>query len=152
MMAVCRQDLSEAAVKDVFVLSYDRMRRYEGTWHMEKGLLFPSYVFLESDNEELLLEELCKTTEAEGQKNGLFPIGMEEENFLKKLCGESYHLKMSRGVIRKGNMQIMEGPLKGMENRIRRIDRHKRLAKVGVIMKPDCHSIPAGLEITEKTV
>ncbi len=151
MMAVCRQDLSEAAVKDVFVLSYDRMRRYEGAWHMEKGLLFPSYVFLESDNEELLLEELQNSTLTVGQKKILLPLDRVEEEFLKKLCGESHHLKMSRGVIRKGSTQIMEGPLKGMESRICRIDRHKRLARV-VMMRPGCHTFPAGLEITEKTL
>ena len=39
---------------------------------------------------------------------------------------------MSRGIIREGNAQVTDGPLKGMENRIRRIDRHKRLAKIEI--------------------
>ena len=151
-MAVCRKYLSDTAAKDVFVLTYDRMRRYEGAWHMERRLLLPSYVFLESENEEFLSEELQKCTVFTGRKKRLFRIDKEEEVFLRKLCGENHHLKMSRGVIYKGRTQIMEGPLKGMENRIRRIDRHKKLAGVKVIIKPDCHLIPAGLEITEKAV
>ncbi len=152
MKALCRESLSETTVKEVFIPTYDCMRRYRGAWHREKRHLFPSYVFLDSENEELLLEELQKSRVAIVRKKGLFPIDREEEKFLKKLCGESHHLQMSRGVLHKGKIQIMEGPLKGMESRICRIDRHKRLARVGVIMNQDCNSIPAGLEITEKTL
>ena len=151
-MALCREDLSAIAVKDVFVPTYDCMRRYGGAWHREKRRLFPSYVFLDSENEELLLEEFRKSTVTAGRKKCMFSIGREEEEFLKKLCGESHHLNMSRGVIRKGSTQIMEGPLKGMESRIRRIDRHKRLARVEIMMRRGCHTFPAGLEITEKTL
>ena len=39
-LALCRKHLSKEAAKDVFVLTYDRMRRYEGAWHMEKRLVF----------------------------------------------------------------------------------------------------------------
>ena len=151
VLDVCRECLPDTVVKDVFVLTYDCMRRYERAWHMERRLLFPSYVFLESENKEFLSEELRKCMVAAGQKRHMLQLDREETDFLKKLCGENHHLKMSRGVIRKGSAQIMEGPLKGAENRICRIDRHKRLARVKVMMKPDWHLIPAGLEITEKS-
>ena len=149
-MEQCRKHLSDTAVRDVFVLTYDCIRRYKGAWHMERKLLMPSYIFLESENEETLLKEIQKCMAVSRYKKRLITIDREERKFLKKLCGEAHHLEMSRGVIRKGNAQIMEGPLKGMESRILQIDRHKRLARIAFIMKPDCHSIPAGLEITEK--
>ena len=114
--------------------------------------MFPGYVFLESEDEEILSEELegCGLTFRERQS--LFRIGNKEEEFLKRLCGAAHHLEMSRGVLHQGSARITEGPLKGMEKRISRIDRHKRLARVEMTIKPDNHYIQAGLEITEKII
>lgn len=144
------------------MLTYDRMRQYEGKWHLERHLLFPEYVILESGNEEFLLEELGKCRDFVKGERYLIRFGIEEEKILRNLCGKEHHLEMSRGIICEGNAQVTDGPLKGMENRIRRIDRHKRLAKIeigGIANDLSryrknicCRYIPAGLEITEKSV
>ena len=99
------------------------MRRYEGTWHTETKLLFPSYVFVESENRTLLLEEL-----KEGGMEALLCIEQAEEMFLRDLYGDSRHLMMSKGIVKGGFPQVTAGPLRGMEHKICRIDRHKRLA------------------------
>lgn len=140
-IALCREHLSKEAAKDVFVLTYDRMRRYEGAWHMEKALLFPSYILVDSGEEGILTGEMGK------KSRGLIPVDRETENFLKFLYGDCHHLKMSKGIIRDGIAQVIAGPLKGLEQKISRIDRHKRIAELAV---PMGHSIMAGLEITEK--
>lgn len=150
ILTICQEKLPKRTVDDVFVLTFDRMRRYEGVWHLEQQLLFPGYVFLESKNEEIISEELERSSIAFGKKNHLLRMSLEEEEFLKGLCGVKHHLEMSRGIIRKGSTLITEGPLKGIEKRISRIDRHKRLARIEIRMKPDYRYIPAGLEITEK--
>lgn len=134
------------------MLTCDRMRRYEGGWHLERKLLFPKRVFLESENEEILTEELWRYNIADVRRDGLFRMKLEEEQFLKELCGESHHLEMSRGILFRGVAKVEEGPLRGMENRICRIDRHKRLAGIRLVMKQESHMILAGLEITEKIV
>lgn len=159
--------LSRAAVSDVFMLTYDRMRRYEGTWHMEKKLLYPSYVFLESENEKLLTVEFGEFQFQVFSKNigGLVRINSDVEKFLKYLYGDEYHMEMSQGIIRDGSTQVLSGPLRGMERRICRIDRHRRLAKLSLGANgkrkgemqaddrrqgPDLGYIMAGLEITDK--
>lgn len=147
---LCRKYLSHRALKQAFVLTYDRVRRYEGAWHLERKLLLPSNVFLESEDEEILWEEFGKARELARYKNCLTRMKQEEEEFLRRLYGSEYHLKMSRGIISKGTAQIIEGPLKGMENRICRIDRHKRLAWLQTVMRQEYRYISAGLEITEK--
>ena len=121
------------------------MRRYEGTWHTETKLLFPSYVFVESENRTLLLEEL-----KEGGMEALLCIEQAEEMFLRDLYGDSRHLMMSKGIVKGGFPQVTAGPLKGMEHRICRIDRHKRLAKLKMPTEQKLGYITAGLEITEK--
>lgn len=144
--------MPQKAYRDIFVLTYDKMRRYEGAWHLERHLLFPEYIFLESENEELLLEELGKCDGIAADSRHLNRIDREEEKFLRSICGKEHHLGMSRGIIREGSTHITEGPLKGMENRICRIDRHKRLAKIGIMDFADDlgRYITAGLEIKEK--
>lgn len=114
--------------------------------------MFPGYVFLESKDEGILSEELERFGIFFGQKNQLLKVDREAEEFLKRLCGAAHHLEMSRGIIREGSARITEGPLKGMEKQIRRIDRHKRLARVEMMIRPDESYIPAGLEITEKII
>ena len=122
------------------------MRRYEGTWHTEKRLLFPSYVFLESENRTVLLEEL-----KEGGMEALLCIEQAEEKFLKDLYGDSRHLMMSKGIVKGGFPKVTAGPLKGMEHKICRIDRHKRLARLATPGRMASGSILAGLEIIEKS-
>lgn len=178
MLILCRKYLSRPAVSDIFVLTYDRMRRYEGAWHMEKKLLFPSYVFLESEKGTLLSDEMSKflpyafINEAghsqricdTGENSGLIRMNEKAERFLKFLYGNQYHLEMSKGIIQNGMPRITAGPLKGMEQRILRIDRHKRLARLEMpvnrnlgrmqgsrtIKEYNLGYITAGLEITGK--
>ncbi len=162
ILTILRKNLSPEAFHDIFILTYDRMRKYMGAWHMERQLLYPGNIILETNNKTNLLRELRNCREMNMQEKQLSRMDEREEALLKRLCGEKHHLEMSRGVIRKGAAQITDGPLIGMENIICKIDRHKRLASVEVIEKPDsfCHCergieyryIPAGLEITEKTI
>lgn len=159
-VSLCKERLSEQALQGVFVLTYDRMRRYGGAWHLEQKLLFPKTVFLESKNEKILSEELRKYHMFHVQDN-LCPVSQESEEFLYRLCGKERRLKMSRGIICRGAARVTEGPLRGLENRIHKIDRHKRMAQIetaikhgegncGVVLEFGTAYIPAGLEITEK--
>lgn len=142
--------MSKAALNDVFVLTYDRMRKFEGAWHTEQRVLFPGYVILESDDEMALVKAMNRHEGIREQCPDLTRVDQDVEKVLKCLCGKDHHLAMSRGIICKGITQVTEGPLKGMEDRIRKIDRHKRLAKVEIVGGQAGNYIPAGLEIVEK--
>ena len=137
---------------DAFVLTYDRMRRYKGVWHLEKKLIFPANVLLESENETVLKGELIQYKGMACRGQGVLKIAPEEEKFLRILCGNRKHIRMSRGVICNGVTKVTEGPLKGMEAQICKIDRHKRLAKLSARDGQHARYIPAGLEIVEKSI
>lgn len=151
-MDFCNKHLSRKALWHAFLLTYDRVRRYEGDWHSESRLMFPAYVLLESENEERLVQELGECRKTKGFRKCLERMDPEEEKFLKGLYGGGHHLEMSRGILFKGAARITEGPLKGMENRLCKIDRHKRLAHVQTVMGRDLRYVLAGLEITERVV
>ncbi len=146
ILSQCQKYLSGRGLKDAFILTYDCLRRYEGAWHMEKKRLFPNNVVLESDDGQRLLDE-CESYNDIIQQNSLRCMSGEEEGVLKLLCGKTHNVEMSRGIICRGITKVMEGPLKGMEDRIQKIDRHKRLAWIHVQSE---YFILAGLEIVEK--
>ena len=154
ILTILRKNISPEAFHDIFILTYDRMRKYMGAWHLERQLLYPGNIILETNNKANLLRELKNCREMNMQEKQLSRMDEREEALLKRLCGENHHLEMSRGVITRGSTQVTEGPLKGMEHRIRRIDRHKRLASVELAEKPEAELgyIPAGLEITDKNI
>lgn len=136
------------------MLTYDRMRRYGGTWHLERRPLFPHYLFLESGNEEELKKELRQYSrvfpvfESDGK---LVRVEPEEEKLLRMLCGAGHHSQMSKGYIRDGQTVVTEGPLRGRENLIRKIDRHKRTARIGVPSAGYFREMQVGLEIVSKS-
>lgn len=149
----CKQKLNSRILKDAFIFTYERMKRYQGSWHLETHNMFPDYVFLESENQQALFDELEQyrgIATAMKEQNLLIPISGEEERLLQELCGSEHHMTMSKGVIQDGITHVTEGPLAGRENMIARIDRHKRLAFLNTAVFPNHKSMTAGLEIVSK--
>lgn len=154
LLKACKRHLTREALEDAFVLTYDRMRRYNGAWHLERQPLFPQYLFLESRNEERLKDELKQYTQVFSvlESSGkLVRVEPEEEKLLRMLCGAGHHSQMSRGYIRDGQTVVTEGPLRGRENLIRKIDRHKRIARVGMPSAGRFREMQVGLEIVAKS-
>ncbi|MCC2256046.1 antiterminator LoaP [Ruminococcus sp. CLA-AA-H200] len=154
IIASCSRNISDDILHDIFVFTYDRMKRYQGSWHVEKQQMFPDYVFMETEDAAALAESLEPYRRFVHILEGadmLQRIEPEEELFLRRLCGHDHHLKMSEGYIRNGITHVIRGPLVGMERRIRKIDRHKRIASIAIPAKGAERAMPAGLEITAKS-
>lgn len=150
----CKQRISKDILKDAFQFTYSREEKWQGEWKIIVKKMFPGYIFLSTDNEEALYNELRQYKDfvtIMEDKEVLIPVRKEEERRLTVLCGKAHHLGMSRGVIRDGVTIVSDGPLKGLESIIKRIDRHKRLATIEIDMPGDmCKELKVGLEITEK--
>lgn len=141
--------MMNSPIQDVFVLTYSCMKHYQGAWHMEKRLLFPEYVFLESDALPSA-SALSRTEERETRDSPVVEaLKPEEEEFLRQISQPGHHVEMSKGYIKSGKTFVTEGPLYGKEPYIRRIDRHKRLAKLELPMSHG-REIQVGLEIYRK--
>ncbi|MCC8138342.1 MAG: hypothetical protein LIO76_09870 [Clostridiales bacterium] len=159
-------DLSSAC--DMFRITVERMRHVQGEWRSVTATLFPDYLFLNC--EEAVALEVKERLEEEWnarlvgsprqclkQQLPLIPIPEELSELLSDLCDTEHHIPMSKGVLRNGLAHVTEGPLTGHDNRIVRIDRHKRLAWLKVseempssFAKDSTNVLIAGLEITEK--
>lgn len=150
----CKQHIDAGILKDAFLLTCDRMKRYQGSWHTDIEKIFPEYIFLDSEDPGQLSKELeqfrgfLRIMESEKL---LIPVESEEQRLLSELAGDKHHIGMSIGVIKDGVTKVTNGPLTGKESLIRKIDRHKRLALIGKVGRDGIRGIKIGLEITEKS-
>ena len=142
-----------AVLKECFIPYCDRMKRYQGKWHVEQHILFPGYVFMVTGQVEKLFWELKKLSGfAKILGNGVdfIPIRQEEKSLLLHIGGEGHQSGMSQGVIEGDMVIITSGPLTKLSGEITYIDRHKRLAMVRVEMFGRFMDVKLGLEIVHK--
>lgn len=127
-----------AAERLLEVVSFQcqRMMRYNSEWHLERRTLLPGYIFLSGSRAMVLKKEIS-----------LRPCSPP---YLKELCQDGNLIGMSRGIIKDGIPIVTSGPLRGREQLIRRIDRHKRTAEIMVPIDGWEEKATIGLEIYQK--
>lgn len=151
----CRQHLSNHALDAAFSFRCERLWKTDGVWKLVEKEMFPGYVFLESSAPELLSEELeqyRKILRVMEEPGYLISVYEEEERNLRELCGKNHFLKMSYGYKADGIDHITAGPLKGLEERIVRIDWHRRFAQIEVSVARKRSIVWAGLGLDERVV
>ena len=126
--------------------TYDRMKRYQGEWHVEQGTAFPYIIFLESEDPDTLEQELHDKC----PDSRMIRLSSEQKGLFAQLFGEEKHMSLSKGHIRQGQTHVTQGPLQGKEDLIRKIDRHKRLARLEVPAGEGLLQMYGGLEILTK--
>lgn len=134
-------------------MRYEAMKKYKGEWHLERKILFPGYVFMITDEVESLyleLKSIIGLTKLIGTGREVIPLKKEEVDFLTAFGKERQVVEMSTGILENGCVHITDGPLKGREAMIRKIDRHKRKASLEIPMFGRILETQAGLEIVEK--
>lgn len=138
--------ISSGEVEEIIFFQYQRMMRYGGQWHLERRAALPGCVFLAGTNVEIPKGNLKKAGDLE--KNiCLTPC---EIPYLRELCQNKGLIAISRGIIRDGVPVVTSGPLTGRERLIRKIDRHKRTARIEIFFNGEKKQVTVGLEIYEK--
>jgi transcriptional antiterminator NusG len=150
---LCQIQVSEEILEKCFIPYYERPKRFHGQWHKIMKVLFPGYVFMITSDVYALYETLKKIEHlTKVLKTGecLLPLHEGEVAFLERLGGEKQVTEISTGIIEQAQVYITAGPLKGLEGCIKRIDRHKRTARIQVEMFGRTIEATVGLEIVEK--
>ena len=148
--------LSEEQKKRIFVPTYDCMKKYQGSWHMEQKPAFRNCFLIECRDRDDLADMLhrlqCADILAENITANAIALLPEQEVFLRNLMmPETKKISMSTGYIKDGRTYVTQGPLQGREKMISRIDRHKRLAKLRFAVGNTDRELCAGLEIISKS-
>ena len=149
----CQKDISSEVLKGCFIPYYEEKRNIKGEWMTQRKILFPGYVFLDSQQVVRLysnLQQVSGLTKLLKTGDEVVPLTREEVQFLKTFGGEEQIVGMSEGIIENSKVMVMSGPLIGKEGYIKKIDRHKRRAFLEMTMFGRVQKIQVGLEIVAK--
>lgn len=152
-MEKCRNALDNTTAAHIFVPRYEYRKKYQGQWHTEEATAFPGYIFIESREPEKLekaLERIPHTVTPVCIGGGFYPIRQEEEVFLRQLLDSQACIRFSTGYLVDGQLQVWQGPLKQAQSKVRKIDRHKRLAEIEIQLFEESRYIRLGLEVKAK--
>ena len=113
----------------------EREKKFHGSWHLVTERVYPGYLFLKTEDAEQLffqLKQIPKLTKLLGDAELTFDsLTDEEAAFVENLGGAEHVVQLSPAAVDKdGNVTILGGELKKYEERIKKIDLHKRIAVV----------------------
>ncbi len=167
-----KANLDKEAYKEIFTIRYENVLRIKGMYKLERRVLFPSYIFVETDNPELLFLQLKRVVNRtmfimDKDEKGFeyFSVSSEEEKLLRQLINENdnYIVTLSLvGYNKNKRINRAAGPLKFFINKITEVDnrhrrafvemdflgRHRRLV-FGICTKGD-GLVPDGMERLEE--
>lgn len=140
-----------------FVPKIEKLMTREGKKVFLETVMFPNYLFIESElNEQefyMTVKEIEKDLGStmkvlQSDTQTILALTNDEKNLLESLLNEDHLIMHSTGIIVDSKLIVQEGPLVGKEGLIKKINRHKRLAFLdnvfGNVMK-----VP--LEVTSKS-
>ena len=114
---------------------------------MEERAVLPGYIFLSGTEKAILKRQVW-----ERKESGDISMAPCEPPYLKYLCTKGNLVGMSRGNIKNGILEITSGPLRGREQLVKKIDRHKRTAEIEIPLEGRNRRVTVGLEIYEKQI
>lgn len=147
-------------LEDIFAPRSVRKKKYQGKWQVYEELLFPGYLFVISEAPEELyqaLKRIPQMTRILGTGEKWTAMTAKDIETVRRLASpqgkslrERWRMNFSEGYLKGDKIIVIDGPLKGMESSISRIDRHKRLAWLSIDVLGEPREIAVGLEIIRK--
>ena len=134
--------------------------RKSGIVHKLRKPLFPGYIFLQTEMEpDLIAQKLAKIVNGiehiysilhYGDNKKDVVVREEERSYWERLFDEDFCVVGSIGFITDGTLRITAGALVGLENHVKKIDRHQRKAFVEMDMLGEKRNVKLMLEVVEK--
>ncbi len=145
----CNTRIPESILKRSFIPYSEALFKFHGEWTTLKRRIFLGYVFLDTDNIEEVLKYLYKMpdmTKVLGVGNEIVPLTEEEVDFLLQLGGEEQVVRLSRLMLDGTKVTVLNGPLKGKEGLIKKINKHKRRITLETDLFDRLQEIEVGFE------
>ena len=144
----CKKMIHEG--EEVFIPLIHMEKRVRGVNQQVERTLFPGYVFFDTKEVEDLFFRLKKIgTLTKILKTGdtFTPLREDEEELIMRLGGPDHLVEISTGYKEGDRVVIAEGPLKGLESLIKKINRTKRTAVLQVSLMGEEREVPLGLRV-----
>lgn len=142
---------------NAFIPMMEKFHKKNGNYIKVIVPMYPNYIFIRTDlnqaefNQRIYLIKQQSSgilKQLQVDKEGTSALHKEEISLLERMLNSQGIVEHSIGLIEGDHIEIIEGPLKGMESKIIRVDRHKRLAYLNSVFlgKP----IKISLEVLKK--
>ena len=151
----CRKALDPALLEGCIAPRCERYVKRGGIWRIETVPLFAEYVFVATRDAEALAKALRRLSFAApivGRRGRAYaPLAAGVQSWLESALDASHVLRASEGRIDQGVLTVERGPLRGSERIVRKVDRHKRMAYVGLGDGDSEFLLRAGLSVPSKS-
>lgn len=155
---ICEFMNQEYSEWNVFIPVIEITHTKQGKDYLVEKPMFPSYLFVESKIKQQEFQDRLKSIRQ--KKTGIIKelkfdedtpaLRDYEREYLEGLLNEEHKVVKSIGYIENDQVMITEGPLKGYESHIVRIDRHKKKAVLGLDLLNKEINVTVSLEIIKK--
>ena len=128
-------------------------------WKEVEKAYFPGYIFVETDDPKELFKQLSyvpsftKLLGRAGYTDFFLPLSKEEERVLDILCSKHSDrvTKLSSVMIKEGmKIQVLDGPLIGLETTIKKVNLHKRTVTIPVNIAGRPGEVELGIDIVSE--
>lgn len=144
--------------EEVFMPLSERMRKIDGQWQRVHIPMFFGYLFITSPYPAELYGRLHKAmgktifryVKLLRDNEYIIPLSKADEQMVTELSDENHVVRASLGYIRGDRLIVTDGPLKGHEGEVVKIDRHKRIAILATEFLGEKRNITVGLEVVRK--
>ena len=155
MAARCRELISPELLTGAFVPRFQKMFQVRSAWTVKESVLFPGYVFLETEDITSVRKELRRIPFFKSllgrDEDQIHPIYLSEKMRLLQFLNKDHVIETSTGYKEGDHIEITAGPLMGHLAEIKRINRHKRTATVEVELAGKKVKMELGLELGHRT-
>lgn len=141
--------------EEVFIPMYQRKKKIKGKYELCQSILFPGYVFFDTQEVEDLfyrLKDVNQLTKILQTGEDFSPLHEKEVAFLRQFGRKEHVVEMSVGYIEGDEVVITEGPMVDWKGKVKNINRHKMIAVLEVEFFGRTTDVTVGLEIVEKRV
>lgn len=134
-----------------FHLTRNRRKKYGGQWQTIREKLLPGYVFIITDKPEAVYRELEKAPRPRllfSHEESISTLETGEADFMGKIVNESGEIGVSKVKIGEdGSVAFLSGPLAQVEELVKKVDLHKRIAEVEADFMGKKQVLYLGIEI-----
>lgn len=153
ILRLCKRRVSQELLTDCFCPKYETSFKKAGVRGLETKILFPGYLFLDTERIEEVYEALKNITElTKVLKTGeeFTPITSAEQAFIMKHGNAEHIFAMSVGYMEGDRVLITEGAFAGYKGTLVKVDRHNRYGVMEIDMFGRKTEMRFGLEIVSR--
>lgn len=146
--------LPSKVLAEAFCPKWEMLMKRRGEWIKVERAMFPGYVILASKDPRALARELSRLSfpvpVAGKRGRSLSSVEPEVQAWLERSLDVRHVLRASEGVIHAGELTVKRGPLQGSERQVRKVDRHKSMAWIGLGNTDSQFLLRAALAVPKK--